>query len=451
MPKLLIVDDEEGYREVLKTIFAAEGYGVSVASNGRAALAVLKSRKVDLVISDVRMPDIDGIELLKTSRELNPDIGVVLMTAFGTMDTAREAFKLGADDFIQKPFNNEELKVIVKRALEKQAIIHENRAFRSAQRNMGSLANIIGQSEKMLELFRMIEAVAREQSTILITGESGTGKELVARAIHEMSKRAEKPFIPINCGALTETLLESELFGFMKGVFTGANESRTGMFESADKGTIFLDEVGDMSLAMQVKILRVLQEQKVRRIGAREETPVDTRVITATNRDLGPMVEDGSFRRDLYYRVSVIPLHVPPLRERREDIPLLAAHFMKKFSSRSGKSVGLSDKALEMLETRPWQGNVRELEHTIERAVALTPNGEEIDPAACAEGNSAPRSVGEKLPAEGLNLPDVLNTLEKQYVEEALQRMGGNQTKAADLLRIPVHSLRHLLDKHDLR
>jgi len=209
--------------------------------------------------------------------------------------------------------------------------------------------------------------------------------------------------------------------------------------------------VGDMSLAMQVKILRVLQEQKVRRIGAREETPVDTRVITATNRDLGPMVEDGSFRRDLYYRVSVIPLHVPPLRERREDIPLLAAHFMKKFSSRSGKSVGLSDKALEMLETRPWQGNVRELEHTIERAVALTPNGEEIDPAACAEGNSAPRSVGEKLPAEGLNLPDVLNALEKQYVEEALQRMGGNQTKAADLLRIPVHSLRHLLDKHDLR
>lgn len=451
MSKLLIVDDEEGYREVLKAIFEAEGYSVSTANDGRSALAHLNSKKCDLIVSDVRMPDIDGIELLKASRATNPDIGVVLMTAFGTLDTAREAFKLGADDFIQKPFNNDELKVIVKRTLQKQAIINENRAFRSAQRNMGSLSKIIGQSEKMLVLFRMIETVAREQSTILITGESGTGKELVARAIHDLSDRAEKPFIPINCGALTESLLESELFGFMKGAFTGAVESRAGMFESADKGTIFLDEVGDMSQAMQVKILRVLQEQRVRRIGARDETPVDTRVITATNRDIGPMVEDGTFRRDLYYRVSVIPLHVPPLRERRDDIPLLADHFVKKFSTRSGKKVSLSDKALEMLEGRAWQGNVRELEHTIERAVALTHDGEEILPAACAEGVSAPQFRRAEFPADGLHLPAFLNGLEKEYVEEALQRTGGNQTQAAALLQIPVHALRHLLDKHDLR
>ncbi|HTH51612.1 MAG TPA: sigma-54 dependent transcriptional regulator, partial [Pyrinomonadaceae bacterium] len=289
MNRLLIVDDEAGYRDVLKAIFADAGYSVAVAENGEKALADLRSFTPDLIISDVRMPDLDGIGLLKQAREIYPDIGVVLMSAFGTIATAREAFKLGADDFIQKPFNNDELKLIVTRTLEKQAIVHQNRAFRKAQRNMGSLINIIGKSEKMAELFHMIETVAREQSTILITGESGTGKELVARAIHDMSDRAKKPFIPINCGALTETLLESELFGYIKGAYTGAGESRPGMFESANDGTIFLDEIGDMSLTMQVKILRVLQEQKVRRVGAAVETAVDTRVIAATNRDLAPM------------------------------------------------------------------------------------------------------------------------------------------------------------------
>jgi two-component system, NtrC family, response regulator PilR len=451
MPRLLIVDDEAGYREVLKVIFEDDGYIVSTAANGRAALEHLASNSCDLIISDVRMPDIDGIELLRKAREADPDIGVVLMTAFGTIDTAREAFKLGADDFIQKPFNNDELKVIVKRTLEKQAIISENRAFRSAQRNMGSLANMIGQSEKMLELFRMIETVARERSTILITGESGTGKELVARAIHELSDRADKPFIPINCGALTETLLESELFGFMKGAFTGATGSRAGMFESADKGTIFLDEVGDMSQAMQVRVLRVLQEQRVRRIGARDETPVDTRVITATNRDIEPMVEDGTFRRDLFYRVSVIPLHVPPLRERRDDIPFLAEHFVRKFATRSGKSIRLSDGALKNLECRTWRGNVRELEHTIERAVALTPDGEAIPPEHCADGAVHRNNYKAEIPADGLHLPAYLNSLEKDFVCEALQRSAGSQTRAAALLQIPVHSLRHLLEKHGLR
>jgi two-component system response regulator PilR (NtrC family) len=451
MPTILIVDDEAAYREVLQAIFEDEGYQVSTAESGRTALEYLSANACDVVLSDVRMPDIDGIELLRRARENYSDVGVVMMTAFGTMDTAREAFKLGADDFIQKPFNNDELRLIVKRTLEKQSIVSQNRAFRKAQSKIGSLANMVGQSEKMVELFRMIETVARERSTILITGESGTGKELVARAIHELSDRAHKPFIPINCGALTDTLLESELFGFMKGAFTGAVSSRPGMFESADKGTIFLDEVGDMSQAMQVKVLRVLQEQRVRRIGARDEIAVDARVITATNRDIAPMVDDGSFRRDLFYRVSVIPLHVPPLRERREDIPHLAEHFVRKFSTRSGKQIGLSDGAIAALESRMWKGNVRELEHTIERAVALTRDGESIAAEHCCEnGNShSPRIA--TLPADGVHLPGYLNDLEKQFVKEALARCGGNQTRAAALLQIPVHSIRHLLEKHNLR
>ncbi len=451
MSKLLIVDDEAGYREVLKKLFEAEGHEVETAADGRAALAHIRKNKCDLIISDVKMPDIDGIELLAKARTNHPDIGVVLMTAFGTITTARAAFNLGADDFIQKPFNNEELKVIVKRTLEKQTIIHENRAFRSAQRNLGSLANIIGESEKMAELFRMIETVAREQSTILITGESGTGKELVARAVHGMSDRADKPFIPINCGALTETLLESELFGYVKGAFTGANESRAGVFESASKGTIFLDEIGDMSLAMQVKMLRVLQEQRVRRVGAAEEIDVDTRVIAATHRDLEPMIANGTFRRDLFYRISVIPLHVPSLRDRRDDIPRLADHFIKKFSTRSGKSITLSPEAVDLLTKRQWNGNVRELEHTIERAVALTANNQTIPPEYCEDGTRAgiiPRAV---IPDGGIHLPTLLNDLEKDYVEEALAITGGNQTRAAAILQIPVHALRHLLDKHGLR
>jgi two-component system, NtrC family, response regulator PilR len=451
MPQLLIVDDEAGYREVLKKLFEAEGHMVETAPDGRSALAKIKDKQCDLIVSDVRMPDIDGIQLLSLARETHPDVGVVLMTAFGTIATARQAFTLGADDFIQKPFNNDELKVIVKRTLEKQAIVNENRAFRSAQRNMGSLASIIGQSDKMTELFRMIEAVAREQSTILITGESGTGKELVARAIHGMSKRADKPFIPINCGALTETLLESELFGYVKGAFTGANESRPGVFESASKGTIFLDEIGDMSLAMQVKMLRVLQEQRVRRVGAADEIAVDTRVIAATHRDLEPMIEAGTFRRDLFYRISVIPLHVPPLRERRDDIPRLAEHFMKKFSTRSGKSLEMSPDALQVLKERNWNGNVRELEHTIERAVALTPTGGAVSPEHCADGSRNAAALRAQIPPEGLHLPTLLNDLEKEYVCEAMQSTGNSQTRAAQLLQMPVHALRHLLDKHDLR
>ncbi len=450
MANLLIVDDEESYRLVLKVIFEAEGYAVHTASDGRAALKHLKTESCDVIVSDVRMPDMDGIALLKAARELYPDIGIILMTAFGTIDTAREAFKLGADDFIQKPFNNEELKLIVKRTLDKQALVNENRAFRRAQRTSGSIKNIVGHSQKMQDLYQLIEIVAKEQSTVLVTGESGTGKELVARAIHDLSDRAEKPFIPVNCGAMPENLLESELFGFIKGTFTGAANNRTGLFESADKGSIFLDEIGDMPLAMQVKILRVLQERRIRRVGAHDEIPVDTRVITATHCNIKQMVEDGSFRRDLYYRLSVIPLRVPPLRERREDIPDLANHFIKKFCARSGKDLVLSAKALEVLQNRPWHGNVRELEHTIERAVALTGDGGEIQPEHCADGDPAERARVVDLPEDGLHLPTHINNVEKDFVEEALRRTGGNQTRAAEILQIPVHALRHLLTKHKL-
>ena len=451
MANLLIADDEKGYREVLRVIFEDEGYTVNTVRDGRSALAALKKKPCDIVISDVRMPDMDGIEFLRAAREFYPEIGIVMMTAFGTIDIAREAFKLGADDFLTKPFNNEELKLIVRRTLEHKALLSENRALKNAQRRAGSTANIVGSSKAVRKLHEHIETVAREEATILITGESGSGKELVARAIHDLSNRAEKPFIPINCGALTETLLESELFGFVKGAFTGADMARPGMFESANQGSIFLDEIGDMSPAMQVKVLRVLQERRVRRIGANSETAVDTRVIAATNRDLRPMVADGKFRQDLFYRISVIPLHVPPLRERREDIPELAVHFVNRFSARSGKTISISEEVLELLQNRPWHGNVRELENTIERAVAFTRSGESISAADCVEQISTNGSAVSHLPTEGLHLPSHLNKLEKDFVEEALNRSGGNQTRAAELLKIPVHALRHLLDKHGLR
>ena len=449
MATLLIADDEKGYRDVLKVIFEDIGHVVHTVTDGRSALSLLKTQPCDLVVSDVRMPDMNGIEFLRAAREFYPDIGIVMMTAFGTIDTAREAFKLGADDFISKPFNNEELKLIVERTLEHKALLHENRALKAAQRkNM----NIVGGSAAIKRLLAEIESVAREEATVLITGESGSGKELVARAIHELSHRSEQAFIPINCGALTETLLESELFGFVKGAFTGAAQARAGMFESANRGSIFLDEIGDMSPAMQVKVLRVLQERKVRRIGASAETSVDTRVIAATNRDLAPMVDEGKFRQDLFYRISVIPLHVPSLRERSEDIPELAMHFVRKFANRSGKSVTISDNALEALSGRAWPGNVRELENTIERAVAFAQSGDELGIQSFSTRPST-NGHGPKphFPVEGLHLPTYLNQIERSYVEEALRRTNGNQTRAAEILQIPVHAFRHLLDKHDLR
>src|SRR5688500_15333005 len=454
MSNLLIVDDEQSYRQLLSLIFEGEGHSIRAASNGAEAVELLNSEPADLVISDVRMPDMDGIEMLRTVRASLPDMGVVFMTAHASVEAAREAFKLGADDFVTKPFDVDELKLIVKKTLEKQALIDENRAFKRAQRERGSVKNIVGTSEKMNAIFQMIETVAEVQSTVLITGESGTGKELVARAIHDMSPRAEKPFISINCGAFTETLLESELFGYVKGSFTGANTNRKGLFEAANKGTIFLDEIGEMSPAMQVKLLRVLQERRVRPVGAHDEIPVDARVIAATNRDLKQMSDDGTFREDLFYRVSVIPISLPSLRERREDIPDLAEHFIQKFCDQTGRRLSISQAAMQILKNYAWHGNVRELEHTIERAVALE-RTEEIQPERLPEHitNYNPERIKAEfeLPADGLNLSAHLENLEKTYVIEALRMTAGNQTKAADLLQMQVRSLRHLLDKHSIR
>src|SRR5918911_1460510 len=353
MANLLIVDDEPGMRQLLSHVFGRAGHAVRAAENGAKALELLRREPADLIVSDVKMPDMDGIELLRRLREFLPDAAVVLMTAFATVETAREAFKLGADDFIQKPFDVDELKLIVEKALERLALKKENESLKT-ERERGRLDQIIGRSQRMQAVYQMIETVAAVHSTVLIYGESGTGKELVARAIHNLSPRADKPFVSINCGAFTETLLESELFGYVKGAFTGANTNRKGLFEAADHGTIFLDEIGEMSPAMQVKLLRVLQERKVRPVGATEETLVDTRVIAATNRDLASMVAGGKFREDLYYRISVIPIELPPLRERAEDIAELAEHFARKFCAQTGRPLSISDSALRLLERYSW-------------------------------------------------------------------------------------------------
>ena len=461
MPNLLIVDDELSMRQFLTHLFQRDGHAIRVAENGRKAMAMLREQSAEVIISDVKMPDMGGIELLRAARELHPDIEVIMMTAFANEETAHEAFLLGAFDFVHKPFDNNLLKEKVARALqkisivrEKQALEAENEALIKGQRARGQLGNIIGRSDRMQSVYQMIETVAQVQSTVLITGESGTGKELVARAIHDLSPRAQKPFVSVNCGAFTETLLESELFGFVKGSFTGATANRKGLFEAADQGTIFLDEIGEMSAAMQVKLLRVLQERKVRPVGAHDEMEGNTRVIAATNRDLSALVKEGTFREDLFYRVSVIPMELPPLRERGSDIPELAEHFIGKYCQQTGRSITISSPAMRLLEAYSWPGNVRELEHTIERAVALE-RTEMIQterlPEQITNYNPIRISSELQLPADGINLTAHLDQLEKTYVMEALKRTEGNQTNAADLLKMSVRSLRHLLDKHGIR
>ena len=461
MANLLIVDDELGMRQFLTHLFQREGHSVRSAGNGNEALGLLKESPADLIVSDVRMPDMNGIDLLRSARQLFPNVEVVMMTAFANVDTAREAFLLGAYDFVQKPFDNDLLKETVARALdkvalikEKDALLEENKVLIQEQRTRGKLNNIIGRSQKMQALYQMIETVAQVTSTVLVTGESGTGKELVARAIHDLGPRAEKPFVSINCGAFTETLLESELFGYVKGSFTGANANRKGLFEAANTGTIFLDEIGEMSPAMQVKLLRVLQERKLRPVGATAEITVDTRVIAATNRDLANMTKEGTFREDLYYRISVIPIELPSLRERTEDIPELAKHFVQKFCSGTGRTLSLSESAQQLLENYVWPGNVRELEHTVERAVALETTNS-IQPERLPEKITKynPYRIADTFdfPEDGVNLTAHLDQLEKTYVMEALRRTSGNQTNAAQLLSLSVRSLRHLLDKHGVR
>ena len=457
MSKLLIVDDERSLREVLQVVFKKEGYTVSVAGGYGDAVQQLRTNVFDLIVSDIKMKDGSGIDLLREVKATNAETLVVMMTAYATTENAIQALKIGAVDYILKDNENfmDEVKLAVSRSLEFYRLRQENRLMRRQFTQENGMSNIIGNSAKMKDLFRSIETIGSTQSTVLITGESGTGKELVAKAIHLHSSRTDLPFVSINCGAFPETLLESELFGYMKGSFTGATMNKKGLFEVSDRGTIFLDEIGEMSLAMQVKLLRVLQERKFRRVGGTEELNVDTRVIAATNKNLLQLVSESKFREDLYYRVSVIPIDIAPLRERKEDIPLLAEHFLKKFNLQMQRSiVRISDEALSCLEQYDWPGNVRELENTIERAVAFEVTEEiraERLPPKISRRNPSESNGSRKIPENGIDLERHLADIEKSYIIEALQKTGGVQTKAAELLKMSFRSFRYFVKKYDIR
>jgi len=449
--RILVVDDERSIRELLEIVLKKDGFEVTVAPNAVEGLERSRGAEFDLVVSDINMPDMSGIDLLRELRSNNFSGHFILLTAFASAETAIQALKMGAFDYIIKTENFiEELKLVVYSALENRRLREENTYLRREFRKVHGMGNLVGKSQKMQELFKMIEVVSGANSTVLITGESGTGKELVAKAIHVNSLCAEGPFVSVNCGAFTDTLLESELFGYMKGAFTGASTNKKGLFEVADKGTIFLDEIGETSTAMQVKLLRVLQERTIRRVGGTEEIHVDVRVIAATNRDLTAMVAENQFREDLYYRIRVIPIHLPPLRHRRDDIPLLANHFLTKFNGVMGKNIqGLSDEALKKMETYDWPGNVRELENAMERAYILETSS---DLSAqhlpdSVSSSSRPRNFG-TIPEEGLDLEGYVASLQKSYLEEALNRSGGVQVKAAELLRMSYRSFRHYMQKH---
>ena len=378
MSQILIIDDERSIRELLEIFFKKQGFVVQTAASGEDGLKRIRSQEFDLIISDIRMPDMSGIDVLREARAANSASQFILLTAYATAETAIQGLKMGAFDYILKTDNfMEELRLVVEKALETRRLREENTYLRSEVGKHRGMGNLIGASSKMLDVFKMIDTVSATNSTVLITGESGTGKELVARAIHTKSPRADQPFVSVNCGALAESLLESELFGYVKGAFTGATANRKGLLEFADKGTIFLDEIGEMSPAMQVNLLRVLQERVIRHVGGTAEIPIDVRVIAATNRELGQMVADGQFREDLYYRISVIPLKIPPLHERRDDVPLLANHFLTKLNASMGRHIGrISAEALTRLGAYDWPGNVRELENALERAFILETSNE---------------------------------------------------------------------------
>jgi two-component system, NtrC family, response regulator PilR len=457
MPNILVVDDERSICELLEITFRKEGYRVEVAHNVEAAKRKLESQIFDIVISDVRMPGESGVDLLKLTKEIAPDCFFLLITGVPTVETAIAAINSGADRYVIKDHELvDQLRRAVREVSESLRWKKEAGYLRRELRRLTGLDNIIGQSPNMRAIFELIQTIAPQTSRILITGESGTGKELVARAIHENSQRAQAPFITINCGAFPETLLESELFGYMKGSFTGANENRQGLFQAAHGGTLFMDEIGNMSLTMQVKLYRVLQEGKVRPIGSTEESDVDVRIIAATNRNFEKEIAEGRFREDLYYRLSVIPIQLPPLRERRDDIPLLARHFLETFRKVMEKPVAsISPEAMSRLESYDWPGNVRELENTMERAVALETTGEvtlRVLPDRIAGYSGTPVTAEGKaaFPAEGVDFEKEMAEAERRYLQAALEKTDGVRTQAADLLKISYRSFRHYAKKHNL-
>jgi two-component system response regulator PilR (NtrC family) len=459
LPHILVVDDEKSICELLEITFRKEGHRVEVANSAEAAKRKLESQIFDIIISDIRMPGEDGVDLLRFAKEIAPDSFFVLMTALPALDSAIAALNSGADRYVIKDHNHiDQLRRAVQEVSESLRWKKEAGYLRRELRRLTGLDNIIGQSPKMRAIFDLIQTVAPQSSRVLITGESGTGKELVARAIHENSLRAQAPFITINCGAFPETLLESELFGYMKGSFTGANENRQGLFQAAHGGTLFMDEIGNMSLTMQVKLYRVLQEGKVRPIGSTEESDVDVRIIAATNKDFEKEIAEGRFREDLYYRLSVIPIQVPALRERREDIPLLARHFLERFRKTMEKPIeGISPEAMSKLEAYDWPGNVRELENTTERAVALE-TGKEISarvlPDRILGYGTSPGGTGAaqqiEIPDEGVDFEKAVASAERLYLQAALEKAGGVRTRASQLLKITYRSFRHYAKKHSL-
>ncbi len=462
MGNILVVDDERSICQVLEIALRNEGHRTETVSGGEAAKKKIDSALFDVIVTDIKMPNTNGIDVLRYAHGISPESAVVLITAVDDLESAVQAVRAGgAFEYIRKgPGLVEDVKVAVAQAMEKRALRRQNFAYRRDAAGRNSLDNIIGNSPAMAKMKETIRTVASTQSTVLVDGESGTGKELVARAVHVCSPRAAEPFVSINCGAFPETLLESELFGYVKGAFTGANQNKSGLFEVAHAGTIFLDEISEMSVSMQVKLLRVLQERCLRPVGGTEEVSIDVRVIAATNRDLEKAVHDGAFREDLYYRLSVIPLHVPSLRERREDIPLLANHFLKKYAPAAGKSIlRISEGSLKLLTSYEWPGNVRQLENTIERAVALC-TGDELEvelpversrarlAAAAAAGAGGASLV--TIPAEGLDMERYVAELERSMIQSALRQCNGVQTRAAEMLKLSYRSFRHLLKKYDL-
>ncbi|HUE88978.1 MAG TPA: sigma-54 dependent transcriptional regulator [Vicinamibacterales bacterium] len=459
--RVLIVDDEQSMREWMRILFQSDGFEVLVAGDGLAARDVIAREYVDVLLTDIRMPRMDGIELLEAAGDIAPDTIVCMMTAHFSRDSDewRRARERGAAALFEKPFRDVNLVTLqVRQLIEARSVRHERDVLRQAISTDG-FAGIIGRSDKMLEVFRLVESVCRTNSTILISGESGTGKELVAHAIHVQSLRREHPFVAVNCGALPETLLESELFGHVRGAFTGAETNKKGLIEVADRGTVFLDEIGEMSPAMQVKLLRVLQERKYRRVGGTDEVAANIRVIAATNRDLAALVGEGGFREDLFYRLNVIPIRLPALRERAEDVPLVAGHFLAKFTREMGKSLqGFAPDASAALMAYPWPGNVRELENAVERAVALETGGRiELETLGehLRDGRPATSMAGKRgddaLPAAGFNLEQHLQQIERTHIERALKQAGGVQVRAADLLGLSFRQFRYLVKKYQLR
>jgi two-component system response regulator PilR (NtrC family) len=454
MAKILVVDDDQGMREFLEIMLSREGYRVSTAGDAGKALSRCRKETFDLIITDLKMPKMDGIGFLKEVKELSPETMVILITAYASGETAVTAMKEGAYDYIEKDFAIEDLKRIVRNALAKKGVNRDDALFLKEVGEAVGFGNMIGNSPEMLKVYATIKKVADTPANVLILGESGTGKELVARAIHENSSRRKMPFLVINCGGISENLLESELFGYIKGAFTGAYTDKGGLFKAARRGTIFLDEIAELPPPLQVKLLRVVQEKTFRRIGGAKDIQVDVRIISATNQNLADNVKTGTFREDLYYRLNVIPIQLPPLRERQEDIPILTKHFIEKYSREFGKEIRtISAYALELLMQYPFPGNIRELQNIIERSVAL-----ETSNIILPENLILSKDLGQvevtaipELPEDELNFNEELARFEKGLIERALKKAGGSKSRAAELLKISYDSLHYRSEKLGIR